>query len=601
MLTALSLAIVSAMSLPKLTVSGEHLLDPAGKPVALKGCNLGNWMVLEFWMFGMPGIDPDQYTFEDTLAKRFGEAKKDAIMESYRSSWMTERDWEHIKSFGFNLVRLPMNYRTFEDDATPFKLKKDAWKWTDKAIAEAERHGMYVILDMHGIQGGQSVYDHTGRRDQNKVWTDRQAQDRAVWLWGELAKRYRNRSAVVAYDLFNEPYGGTKPQQVALFKMIYPAVRKADPEKLILAMGNYDDFTHYGSPKENGWTNVGYQMHYYPGLFGAGSPVLKTHVKHLEALAEVERKQNQWNAPFLIGEFNVVFDKAGGAAMMRRYYDRHAKYGWMSTMWSYKVVNSQSGGHGDASWGMVANAEPFKPIDPSKSSYEEMVAWAKSFASMPLSVNTPLRSMLVATNPTLPPLPASPPPLRVAPTPQVVPGWTGVDIAAKLHGSQVIQGEEIHLYGAGADIWGTSDEFRFLHQQVSGDFALSATLVSLLDTHGYAKAGLMVRASLDANAPYLMLSAFPEGGLEFSGRDAVGGTAVGKGNAEGWELGRKLRLRLTAGELIAEQGSASGAWSQVGRASWPHKTAYAGLVAMSHEPGQLTKASYRDLSLVVSK
>ena len=63
-------------------------------------------------------------------------------MDLYRSSWITERDFQIIKSFRFNVVRLPMNYRQFEDDSKPFHLRSDAWKWTDKAIALAKKYGI---------------------------------------------------------------------------------------------------------------------------------------------------------------------------------------------------------------------------------------------------------------------------------------------------------------------------------------------------------------------------------------------------------------------------------------------------------------------------
>ena len=334
--------------LPNLRVKGPDLVDPAGKRVLLKGCNLGNWLVIEPWMLCEVGKIKDQYDLEQILTERFGAAEDERLMDLYRSSWLTERDFKVIPSFGMNVVRLPMNYRLLEDDSAPFKLRKDAWQWIDRAIDMAERNGLYTILDMHGVQGGQSQYDHTGRSDQNKIWTTPEAQERLAWLWSEIAKRYRTRSAVVAYDLFNEPYGGTKPQQVALFKQVYASVRKVDKDKLIYAMGNYDDFTHYGSPKQNGWHNVGYQMHYYPGLFGGGDPTVATHARHLKSLELISNQVKGFNAPFLVGEMNVVFQRAGGANMMRLTFDTHAKFGWATTMWSYKVLSEQ-GGIGDAS------------------------------------------------------------------------------------------------------------------------------------------------------------------------------------------------------------------------------------------------------------
>ena len=204
-----SLGVAAAPArLPALHVSGHRLLDPSGKEVLLKGTNLGNWGVIEFWMLALDDPKPkDQYDLEAILTRRFGEAEKDRLMRVYRDSWITERDFKTIPTFGFNAVRLPMNYRLFEDDRQPFRLKKDAWRWVDRAVDLAEANGLYTILDMHGVQGGQSPYDHTGRSDQNAIKDSPEDQRRLAWLWGEIAKRYRDRAAVVAYDVWNEPYG----------------------------------------------------------------------------------------------------------------------------------------------------------------------------------------------------------------------------------------------------------------------------------------------------------------------------------------------------------------------------------------------------------
>ena len=77
-------------------------------------------------------------------------------MEVYRDNWITPRDFKIIKSFGFNTIRLPFNYRLLQDDEKPFELKKDAFKWLDRAIEMAEAEGIYVILDMHGVPAGRA-------------------------------------------------------------------------------------------------------------------------------------------------------------------------------------------------------------------------------------------------------------------------------------------------------------------------------------------------------------------------------------------------------------------------------------------------------------
>ena len=55
----------------------------------------------------------------------------------------------------------------------------------------------------------------------------------------------------------------------------------------------------------------------------------------------------------------------------------------------------------------------------------------------------------------------------------------------------------------GVDIWGSSDGFRFIYQEVSGDFEISCQVLSIENTDGLQKAGLWGAPAL--KAPQLML------------------------------------------------------------------------------------------------
>ncbi len=584
-----------AAGLPALHVEGHRLVDPSGKEVLLKGCNLGNWHVIEFWMLALKNPPKDQFALEELLTRRFGEKEKDRLMNVYRSSWITERDLKIIPTFGFNAVRLPTQYRLMEDDRQPFKLKKGAWKWLDRGIDLAEKHGLYTIIDMHGVQGGQSPYDHTGHSDQNRIKDDPQAQKRLAWLWGEIAKRYRNRSAVVAYDVWNEPYGTPKPLHKPIFEGALKEIRKHDKDKLVYAMGNYDEFGQYGDPKANGWRNVGFQMHYYPGMFGGGDPTIPTQRKHLARLEGVAAEVRKLDVPFLVGEMNVVFDSAGGAEMMRRTFDQHAGYGWATTMWSYKIQH-ENGRHGDASWGMVVNAKPARQIDFATATKAEVEGYFRSFAAQELEVNARLQKALGDPSYRPAPLPPAPPRRTVAPQ-ESLPGWSQMDIGASLTGG--LQKEEggFALYGGGRDVWGTSDEFRYLYRTVRGDFTLEATLAGVEDVDAYTKAGLMVRATTAPDAPFALLSSFPSGELQLAHRDSVGGEASAPPMAKTDVNGVRLRIVRKGGSIAAFYRT-KGEWKAL--ATIPDRLqneVLVGAIASSHDPSQLVKVDYRDLQV----
>ncbi len=556
-------------------------------------------MVIEPWMWGFPGAPAsfrDQYELEQILTTRFGETEKDRLMNLYYSSWMTPRDFANIRSFGFNCIRLPLNYRQFEDDNHPFQLRKDAFTWSDRAIEMAEKEGLYVILDMHGVQGGQNIEDHSGQAGQNKLWTSPEAQSRLCWLWSKIAARYKNRGAVVAYDVFNEPYGGSHELQKPIFSRAYTAIRAEDPEKLIYAMGHYDTFTHYGSNRENGWHNVGYQMHYYPGLFGGGSPTPQTHARHIADLAKVAAQVDTFGSPFLVGEMNVVFARAGGANLMRAYYDIHAKYGWATTMWSYKTC-SAAGGLGPDGWGMVVNKNPLPNLDFHTASPMDITKFFAAFATMPLAVNEPLRHAMTTAHPTLPTFPEPEKPIIKAPADEAWPGVVTTDIGQPLAGGLVkLSTTAFDLYGGGEDIWGRKDQFRFLHTSARGDFELEVTITSMADIQGYAKAGLMLRTGVGTDDAFVMLSSFPNAEVQWATRAKTGGDVAG-GTA--LPASFPLHLRLSRrGETVTGAVEQGGVWHDAGSTKFaPVKGSQIGVIALSHDNTQLIKIGYLELKI----
>ncbi len=365
-----------------------------GDPVSLRGVNLGNWLIMEMWMLGVSGNVPDQYTFENVLAQRFGEEEKDRLMELYRESWITERDFEIIRSFDMNVIRLPFWYTLLEDDDEPFTIKPDGWKWLDWTIEQAERHGLYVILDMHGAPGAQWTEQHAGRQNYNQLWSNSEYQERTVWLWQQIAARYAGRKSVAGYDLLNEPWGGTQGALKSIMDRCYQAIRSVDPDHIVIFSGHFNDVRFLGRPEDNGWTNAVYTVHNYPGLFGNGDPTVSTHRQYIkQGIPAANQTYRSLNAPILVGEFNVVFESAGGAEMMRRYFDLYADYGWAATMWSYKVLSNQ-GGIPDSFWGMVTNADGRPDFDIRNWSLTVLEARLRSLATMEYAIHEDLKYWL---------------------------------------------------------------------------------------------------------------------------------------------------------------------------------------------------------------
>lgn len=320
---ALALGLMSgtvfASSLPRLRTQGSRIVDDAGKAVTLRGANLGNWLVIEAWMLGWD-IE-DQETVVKVLGERFGKGEADRLMTMYRDGYITPRDFDLIRSFGFNLVRLPFDSRMLIDGEG--KLRPDAFKYLDRGLEMAEKAGVYVIVDMHGAPGSQSNMDHTGKRDLNQLWSNPKLQDQMVELWRIIADRYKGRSVVAAYDLLNEPDGDyrsdMRPALRELIPRCYRAIRSTGDKTITIfpnALGA--GITFYGDLKSKGFRQIAFTDHYYAGLFGSPSTLQSHAGVFRRTMPEAQAYLQQNDAAMLVGEFNVVSEKAGGDACPQR-------------------------------------------------------------------------------------------------------------------------------------------------------------------------------------------------------------------------------------------------------------------------------------------
>ena len=64
--------------------------------------------------------------------------------------------------------------------------------------------------------------------------------------------------------------------------------------------------------------------------------------------------------------------------------------------------------------------------------------------------------------------------------------------------------DSFELQGSGNDIWGTADEFHFAYQQLAGDGEIIARVDSLDVTNQWAKAGVMIRETLEGNSANML-------------------------------------------------------------------------------------------------
>jgi len=399
-----------APQLPLVHTEGTRWLDSNQQQVTLRGVNLGNWLLNEFWMMeqGSAGID-DQCKLEGVLDKRFGHAERERLMKLFRDNWITTRDWDLIRQHGLNVVRLPFIYSVVEDEYKPRTLRPDAWHYLDWAIEQAESRGIYVILDLHGAVGSQGTEHHSGCANKNEYWSNPEYQARTEWLWQQVANRYKDRTSVAGYSILNEPWGTTPENMAAVMRKLYAAVRAADPNHVIILPGHVKGIDAYGKPSDYGMRNVAFEMHPYPGHFGWDKPGIEVHRKWLtcdksggDTVCAWDERLKKLDTAFYVGEIQpyAFLGLERGGQVARASFDTYAKYGWAATAWSWKIV-TRNGGHGEGIWGMITNAKgaTVPETDFNTASLAEIEALFRSFGTQPYEIHEPLQRWLTSTSP----------------------------------------------------------------------------------------------------------------------------------------------------------------------------------------------------------
>ncbi len=139
--------------------------------------------------------------------------------------------------------------------------------------------------------------------------------------------------------------------------------------------------------------------------------------------------------------------------------------------------------------------------------------------------------------------------------------------------------------GIGSDIYARHDEFHFVYKEHSGSVKMIARIDSLENTDPFAKAGIMIRDTLDANARYCALLMTPENGVRYQYRSATNDTTERQFDPN-VAVPYWVRFERTSGGLIRAYYSENGSdWTSFSlRQISMSNPIYIGLAVTSHDP-----------------
>jgi regulation of enolase protein 1 (concanavalin A-like superfamily) len=162
-------------------------------------------------------------------------------------------------------------------------------------------------------------------------------------------------------------------------------------------------------------------------------------------------------------------------------------------------------------------------------------------------------------------------------------------------GSSISDPDIAGLYiisGSGGDIGGTTDAFHFVYRALTGDGQIVAHVAAQTETNPWAKAGVMIRETLDPSARFADMVLTPDHGAAFQRRSAPGSNAVHTGlddiAAPAW-----VKLTRSGSTLTGFVSSDGTTWTLVGMDTVPMATAvYVGMALTSHNNALLSTAVF---------
>lgn len=308
---------------------GKEFIAPGGRPLLLRGINLGNWLVPEGYMFKFKAANSPRL-IQTVLNQLVGEDESQRFWKTYRDNYITGEDIKFIKQAGFNSVRVPFNYRLFVTEGEPQRLEGVGYELLDRVVGWCKREGLYVVLDMHAAPGGQTGDNIDDSWGYPFLFESPESQELTIKIWQKIAARYKDEPAVIGYDLLNEPIphffdtAYLNPKLEPLYRKIVAGIRNVDRNHIIFLGGAQWDsnFKVFGAPFDD---KLAYTFHKY-----------WVDVKQ-ETIQEYVDFGNKYNVPVWMGESGENTDE--WVTSFKTLLERNG-IGWC--FWPYKKMDSTS-------------------------------------------------------------------------------------------------------------------------------------------------------------------------------------------------------------------------------------------------------------------
>ncbi len=170
------------------------------------------------------------------------------LLERFSTEWMgkepfQEKDFEVMREWGFDFVRIPMDYRFWGNPENYTEIREAGLTPIDAVVELGRKHGVHVCLNFHRTPG----YCVNPPKETKDLWKDEEAVIGSAHHWGAFAKRYAGRpNSELSFNLFNEPSHIPEVDYVRVCTKMVEAIRTQDKERLVMV----DGLDYGGTPVE---------------------------------------------------------------------------------------------------------------------------------------------------------------------------------------------------------------------------------------------------------------------------------------------------------------------------------------------------------------
>ncbi|MDF2989268.1 MAG: glycoside hydrolase family 5 [Eubacterium sp.] len=313
-----------------------------GSSVRLRGFGIGSWLNLEHFMLGVP--TPDQM-IRQAFSDIYGKENAQSFFNSFINNFIGDEDFQLLKKSGINFLRVPFNYRLLIDDQNSMTYREEGFKILDRLMDLCDKYEIFLMPDLHTTPGGQNPDWHSDNTTGiAQFWHFDVFRRQITALWQEIARRYKNRTYLMGYDLLNEPFMLPDTEIMnEFFQNTIDAIREVDQNHVIIVESDHFamDFSKLRHFKDE---QLALSFHYYPTVWipnllnkNYGREDRKAEFrKGLESLVEI---RDTFSRPVICGEAGYDLhpeDMAFCMELLKDTLDLFEEYKISWAVWTYK-------------------------------------------------------------------------------------------------------------------------------------------------------------------------------------------------------------------------------------------------------------------------